>query len=98
MAKLRVIHNMVDTRCGITRRIGEVFEVKDEIRIKELLDAKVVEEVKEKNKPDKYSIVLIVFLYFQKLMTLKDGMVLRTLTGGFYERKIFISFKHSIVC
>ena len=49
MAKLRVIHNMVDTRCGI----GEVFEVKDEIRIKELLDAKVVEEVKEKNKPDK---------------------------------------------
>ena len=44
---------MVDTRCGITRKIGEVFEVKDEIRIKELLDAKVVEEVKEKNKPDK---------------------------------------------
>nr|DAO04133.1 MAG TPA: hypothetical protein [Caudoviricetes sp.] len=26
---------------------------------------------------------LIVFLYVQKLMTLKDGMVLRTLTGGF---------------
>ena len=47
MAKLRVIHNMVDTRCGITRRTGEVFEVNDEERIKELLDAKVVEEVKE---------------------------------------------------
>lgn len=30
MAKLRVIHNMVDTRCGITRRTGEVFEVNDE--------------------------------------------------------------------
>ena len=53
MAKLRVIHNMVDTRCGITRRIGEVFFVIDEERIKELLDAKVVEEVKEKIKPDK---------------------------------------------
>ena len=52
MAKLRVIHNMVD-RCGITRRTGEVFEVNDEERIKELLDAKVVEEVKEKIKPDK---------------------------------------------
>ena len=47
MAKLRVIHNMVDTRCGITRRTGEVFEVNDEERIKELLDAKVVEEVKD---------------------------------------------------
>lgn len=33
MAKLRVIHNMVDTRCGITRRTGEVFEVNDEERI-----------------------------------------------------------------
>lgn len=53
MAKLRVIHNMVDTRCEITRRTGEVFEVNDEERIKELLDAKVVEEVKEKIKPDK---------------------------------------------
>ena len=90
MAKLRVIHNMVDTRCGITRRTGEVFEVNDEERIKELLDAKVVEEVNRQ--------LLIVFLYVQKLMTLKDGMVLRTLTGGFYERKIFISFKHSIIC
>ena len=60
MAKLRVIHNMVDTRCGITRRTGEVFEVNDEERIKELLDDLVVdttkltpEEVKEKIKPDK---------------------------------------------
>ena len=62
MAKLRVIHNMVDTRCGITRRTGEVFEVNDEERIKELLNAKVVEEVKEKIKPDKQAITDCLFI------------------------------------
>lgn len=54
MAKLKVIHNMIDTKCGVTRITGEVFEVKDGARIKELLDAKVVEVVKEeKTKNDK---------------------------------------------
>lgn len=47
MAKLKVIRNMIDKNTGVVRITGDVFEVNDKKRIKELLDAKVVEEVKE---------------------------------------------------
>lgn len=47
MAKLRVIKNMFDTKCGITRCVGDVFIVEDKKRLDELLKSKVVEVVKE---------------------------------------------------
>ena len=47
MAKLRVIKNMFDTKCSITRRVGDVFIVEDKKRLDELLKSKVVEVVKE---------------------------------------------------
>lgn len=47
MAKFKVIHNMIDTKCGIVRKTGEVFEANDKNRIKELLESNAVEEVKE---------------------------------------------------
>ena len=46
MAKLKVIRNMIDKNTGVVRYAGDVFEVNDANRIKELLDAKVVEEIK----------------------------------------------------
>ena len=49
MAKLKVIRNMIDKNTGVVRYAGDVFEVNDVNRIKELLDAKVVEEIKENN-------------------------------------------------
>mgnify|MGYP000002313825 FL=1 len=52
MAKLKVICNMIDKNTGVVRYAGDVFEVNDANRIKELLDAKIVEEIKE-NKPNK---------------------------------------------
>lgn len=47
MAKLKVIHNMIDKNTGVVRLVDEVFEVNDKKRIKELIDAKVVVEIKE---------------------------------------------------
>lgn len=47
MAKLKVIHNMIDKNTGIVRLVDEVFEVNDKNRIKELVDAKAVVEIKE---------------------------------------------------
>lgn len=47
MAKLKVIHNMIDKNTGVVRYTGEVFEVNDKKRIKELVDAKAVVEIKE---------------------------------------------------
>ena len=55
MAKLKVIRNMIDKNIGVVRYAGDVFEVNDANRIKELLDAKVVEEIKE-NCPKTYDI------------------------------------------
>ena len=49
MAKLKVICNMIDKNTGVVRYVGDVFEVNDANRIKELLNAKVVEEIKENN-------------------------------------------------
>lgn len=49
MAKLKVICNMIDKNTGVVRYAGDVFEVNDANRIKELLNAKVVEELKENN-------------------------------------------------
>ena len=49
MAKLKVICNMIDKNTGVVRYAGDVFEVNDANRIKELLNAKVVEEIKENN-------------------------------------------------
>ena len=46
MAKLKVICNMIDKNTGVVRYAGDVFEVNDANRIKELLNAKVVEEIK----------------------------------------------------
>ena len=66
MAKLKVIRNMIDKNTGVVRITGDVFEVNDKKRIKELLDAKVVEEIK---KVIIRQSQLIVFLYVQKLMT-----------------------------
>lgn len=48
MAKLKVLKNMIDKECDIPRRAGDVFEVNDPKRIKELIDKKVVVELKEK--------------------------------------------------
>lgn len=47
MAKLKVIHNMIDKNTGVVRLVGDVFEVNDKKRIKELVDAKAVVEIKE---------------------------------------------------
>ena len=47
MAKLKVICNMIDKNTGVVRYAGDVFEVNDANLIKELLNAKVVEEIKE---------------------------------------------------
>ena len=52
MAKLKVIHNMIDKNTGVVRYAGDVFAANAPKRIKALLDAKVVEEIKE-NKPNK---------------------------------------------
>ena len=49
MAKLKVICNMIDKNTGVVRYAGDVFEVNDANRIKELLNAKVVEEIKVNN-------------------------------------------------
>ena len=49
MAKLKVICNMIDKNTGVVRYAGDVFEVNDANRIKELLNAKVVEEIKGNN-------------------------------------------------
>ena len=46
MAKLKVVRNMIDKNTGVVRYAGDVFEVNDANRIKELLDAK---EIKENN-------------------------------------------------
>ena len=58
MAKLKVIRNMIDKNTGVVRYAGDVFEANDANRIKELLDAKVVEEIKENN-VIKYFLVFI---------------------------------------
>ena len=44
MAKLKVICNMIDKNTGVVRYAGDVFEVNDANRIKELLNAKVVKK------------------------------------------------------
>ena len=49
MAKFKVFRNMIDKNTGVVRYASDVFEVNDANRIKELLDAKVVEEIKENN-------------------------------------------------
>ncbi|MBS5369188.1 MAG: hypothetical protein KHY19_06985 [Coprobacillus cateniformis] len=49
MARLRVIKNMIDKKCNVARRVGDEFVVTDLKRVKELLDNKVVEEIKEQS-------------------------------------------------
>ncbi len=49
MARLRVIKNMIDKKCNVAWRVGDEFVVTDLKRVKELLDNKVVEEIKEQS-------------------------------------------------
>lgn len=49
MSKLKVIRNMFDTQCGVPRREGDIFVVENPKRVKELIDKKVVVELKENN-------------------------------------------------
>ena len=49
MARLKVIRNMFDVQCGIPRREGDIFVVENPKRVKELIDKKVVVELKENN-------------------------------------------------
>ena len=68
MAKLKVICNMIDKNTGVVRYAGDVFEVNDANRIKELLNAKVVEEIKENNSNRQFE---IVFFYCPKTYDIK---------------------------
>ena len=69
MARLRVIKNMIDKKCNVARRVGDEFVVTDLKRVKELLDNKVVEEIKEQSDKQVTLYRYVAFLYVQKLMT-----------------------------